>query len=327
MLKSHTPENIWNTTIKISDLWMNKVEWVVDDTLTKFFWIVWTNTKKRYAFSKAMRIFSNNIRSIEYNSKWERIKGEEIIKKSQIKDLISKKMKNKWLSIEPFLEYYLEKYSQKNIWLPPAEIDCAHKVDFIISSWDTSFWLDIKVWRNGSNKRKKTLEHAKNIDNPNYTPKTIKKERNRKEFQESALNTNNFSNNFLYHTNWILRINWNSNITKQLDNKLIFQNAYQNFINNNWEKNIEEYLDSSIDQELRFISKSIPKALAYLINFLKHWKLKRQRLKLPENSWKVIIYMSPNLDYVEVKLYEWKKTNSYCDLFIPITEKLKKNIL
>jgi len=325
MLKSDSPGNIWNEIN--TDLWMLRVESTVDETLTKFFWIIWTNTSKRYAFSKWLRICNNCVRSVEYNWTIEWVSWAEIINQKSVKEFIDNKMNKTWLSIEPFLEYFLEKYSWTKIWLPPAEMDSAHKVDFVIPSWKIKFWLDIKVWRNWANKRKKTKEHAINIDDPNYIPNTINEWQNKEEFLSSTLNTDNFSKQFLYHTNWIIRINWNSKITKSLDKEEIFKKAYKWYIKNNWEKQIENYLKQDIIDELAFIAKSVPKALNYLINFLKHGNLTSQNLSLPKKSWKVHIHKDPTWKFVEIKLFQWKKSNSYCDLFIPITDKLLKKIL
>lgn len=317
MLKSKNPEKIWEHTNE--DIWLTKVNDVVDKITTKFFWIIWNNTSERYWFTKWMRI---------YNSKFTSQKKQksEIL----ISEILKNELKTEGIAFEIFLQYFIEKYWKTNVWIVPAELDFYHKVDCIIYSNDIKFWFDIKIWSNWSGKRKKIIEHAKNIDNPNYLPKDIIHESDKISFKESPVNIEHYSNNFLCDTNWVMKINSLSKITKEIKKNNFLQEAYNKYIENDWMWNIEDYIRSDIVEDFKFIWEATPLALEKLVILLKSWDSKTKKYTLDNWLWRIVINQWDNsdtpFDVYEITMYKWNQSKTFSDFFIPITKKLLKKI-
>lgn len=314
MLKSKNSEGIWK--IINENTWAPKIEGIVDKTVTKFFWIMWKETKKRYAFVKAARIYNSKILS-----------GQKCWKDVLVSKIMASELKTEWIAFEIFLQYFIEKYWNTNVIIVPAELDYNHKVDCIIPSWKTKFWFDIKIWSNWSGKREKILEHAKNLDNPEYIPSNIQNStpKNIKDFKNSKMNVENYSPNFLYQWNWIIRVNSLSEVTKLIKKYNFLLEAYNNYIKGDWKKEIEKYIPEKILEEFIFIWTIIPEAIKSAILFLK-WNKDQEEINLPKNFWTIKIKRNVENTFIDIAIFQWRQTKSFCDLFIPITNTLLKSI-
>lgn len=326
MIKSEKPSKVWKNLNNYPEL--TKIESLVDETTSKFFWII-NNKDTDY---KKQFVISNRI----YNSlKLSDNKKHFLsVPFSSLNNIIKEDISVKWKAFELFLQYFIEKYWKIKITPVPAELDINNKVDFIFDYQNIKIWFDVGVWNNVMNKRSKILKHSKNVDKTKKSNFNKRKTSKRIKWKWSnfPVNLEYFSNKFLYDTNWIITINPINDITKRLDLKNDIKDnflldAYNCYIEDWWKNDIEEYIPNKSKDEFILVWKILPKVIDSFINFMKNNKKWVKIYKLDNFNWEVKIqYNIWEINSITMDANLWEDKINYLSLFIPVTKKLLKKL-
>ncbi len=282
---------------------------IVDDLITKFFWIVWTNTRKRNALLYWQRL-------IDSSYDIENIETCKSVKKT-IEDIL----KNRWTWVELFLWYLIEKQNhwKVKVLISPFEMDNFHATDIIISTWKLNIATDITFERNW--KLERFNEHCNAMKNISYIPEYLKNG-NRENFLKTRINSTNYSQQFIPDARMLIKIGWKSKIKKN-GNEQFFLDTYNSFIKDNRE-NIEESLLNKYWKE-KIELEEISYSLIEIINLISQERQKWNNLIWRKIEWKkgiFIINKNNNLEEKNSYLIEYKsnRTNDFLftiHLYIP----------